>query len=629
MAFNRFRWVFCQLEMLRNCLPQNVRRVLKDLPKSLDETYERMLNEIGKVNPRQAYRLLQCLTVATRPLRVEELAEFLALDFDRTEHGIPALNQAWRWDDDQQGVLSTCSSLVVIVNNQSSGTRVVQFAHFSVKEFLTSDRLADLEADITRFHIHLEPAHTVIAQACLAILLRSDDNDGADVRSPLHGYAAENWVEHAQFENVSLRVEDGIRRLFDPTKPYFAGWLKSHIIDEKWKYFLPSALLDDHNLKSYYPSLLRKPASSIGDYAPLCLYHAALCGFHVPTQYLISEYPQHVNARVGYNQSALVAALSNQHLQVADLLHQNGADVEITCPGAVTPLHAASASRMIRVVRWLLEHGADGDSQMRDGSTPLLLAIRKGCLELVQTLLQHGVDVNTRDIDEHSPLHYASRLGHVDIVRLLIQHGADANTHVQKLFDLASSSGSAETVRHFIELGADINEPTGWECKTALHIASSKGHTDVVQLLIEHAADVNSRDRNHRTPLHLASVMGDASTIELLLQRGADFNARSKDDSTPLHRAAFSGSLGAVELLLQHGAEVNACNRAHMTPLHKSFLNDFKAPDVDVVRLLLENGANVDVKDGKGRTLIRIARSVRGIDSHMRQVLSEYGACVE
>jgi hypothetical protein len=62
-------------------------RVLKELPKSLDETYERMLKEIGKVNPHQAYRLLQCLTVATRPLRVEELAEVLALDFDGARMG--------------------------------------------------------------------------------------------------------------------------------------------------------------------------------------------------------------------------------------------------------------------------------------------------------------------------------------------------------------------------------------------------------------------------------------------------------------------------------------------------------------------------------------------------------------
>ena len=227
--------------------------------------------------------------------------------------------------------------------------------------------------------------------------------------------------------------------LSDPTKPYFARWLKSYIIDKKWKYFLCNLEVTNysdskfHHSNYNYSPLLRKPAPSIEDYAPSCLYYAALCGFYNLTPYLISKYPQHLNAGVGYNRSPLVAALFHQHFPVADLLRRNGAAVEIMSLAAVTPLHAASEDRMIHVVRWLLEHGADGNSRMQEGSTPLLLAIGKGCLEIVQTLLEHGLDVNTRDPQEHSPLHYASRFGHIDIVRLLIQHGADANSHIQKL----------------------------------------------------------------------------------------------------------------------------------------------------------------------------------------------------
>ena len=178
--------MFCQLEILQNCFPQNVRRVLQELPASLDETYERMLGEIWKANPDQAYRLLQCLTVATRPLRVKELAEILALDFDGDKDGIPVLKRDWRWDDEQQGVLATCSSLIVVVKADYSETRVVQFAHFSVKEFLTSDRLAVMKPDISRFHIRLEPAHTTIAQSCLAILFQSDQYGGANSASALY-----------------------------------------------------------------------------------------------------------------------------------------------------------------------------------------------------------------------------------------------------------------------------------------------------------------------------------------------------------------------------------------------------------------------------------------------------------
>src|SRR6266852_8322844 len=111
---DRFRWIFCQLEVLRDCLPPSVRRTLKELPESLDETYERILKEIKKPNRGLALRVLQCLVVAVRPLRVAELVEVLAVDFDDSE-GIPRLNADWRWEDQEQALLIACSRLVAIV----------------------------------------------------------------------------------------------------------------------------------------------------------------------------------------------------------------------------------------------------------------------------------------------------------------------------------------------------------------------------------------------------------------------------------------------------------------------------------------------------------------------------------
>jgi hypothetical protein len=129
-----------------------------------------MLREIRKPNQGHSHRLLQCLVVAIRPLRVEELSEVLAFDFN-TE-GMPQLNPGWRWEDQEEAVMSTCSNLVTIVKDRNS--RVVQFSHFSVKEFLTADRLVEPIRDVSRYHIQLEAAHTVLAQACLGVLLRLD-----------------------------------------------------------------------------------------------------------------------------------------------------------------------------------------------------------------------------------------------------------------------------------------------------------------------------------------------------------------------------------------------------------------------------------------------------------------------
>src|ERR1700733_1825562 len=211
--FNRFRWAFCQLETLRHCLPPSVHRTLDELPESLDETYERVLREIKKPNRNHARRLLQCLVVAIRPLQVEELAEVLAIDFDDAEE-IPKLNPSWRWEDQERAVLTSCSSLITIVDTGDS--RVVQFSHFSVKEYLTSARLATSSQDVSQYHITFETAHTILAQACVSVLLLDDDHDEqGDFKenAPLVVYAAVFWVRHAQFEDVASRIK-GMEHLF-------------------------------------------------------------------------------------------------------------------------------------------------------------------------------------------------------------------------------------------------------------------------------------------------------------------------------------------------------------------------------------------------------------------------------
>lgn len=215
--------MFCQLDWLRRCLPQRIRCALDELPETLDETYERTLQRIDEVNWRLAHRLFQCVAVALRPLRVEEVAEFLALDFKTGS--IPDLNPIWRPENPRDAVLSTCSSLLVVVNVGDS--QVIQFSHYSVKEFLTSDRIAKAGATVARFEVLMEPAHTVFAQGCLAILLKLSANSNRSTIEgvPLAHYAAQHWADHALLVKASRNIQDGMKRLFDPRKPHFALWV--------------------------------------------------------------------------------------------------------------------------------------------------------------------------------------------------------------------------------------------------------------------------------------------------------------------------------------------------------------------------------------------------------------------
>jgi ankyrin repeat protein len=288
----------------------------------------------------------------------------------------------------------------------------VQFSHSSVKEYLTSPRLASRSEGISRYHILLEPAHTILAQACVSVLLQLDDRvvkDGIYNRSPLAPYAARHWVLHAQFGHVSSDIK-GMAYLFDKDIPHFGSWLRLFDIDTK-----PDA-------SSIFPMFI-----SFDEPEAAPLYYAALCGFHDVAKQIIDKYPQDVDTRGGYYATPLVAALAGRHFETAQLLRNHGADPNIQCYDGRTPLHAAVQSGHLEMVRKLIEYSADVNAQNRIGWTPLHIASRlvQPNTDVVQLLLEHGVDVNTRAKDGSTALHEASAYGTLWVVRLLLEHGAN------------------------------------------------------------------------------------------------------------------------------------------------------------------------------------------------------------
>ena len=392
--------MFCQLEVLRHCFPPSVRRILKELPDSLDETYERILKEIRKPNQGHAYQLLQCLVSAVRPLRVEELAEVLTFDF--SSDGIPKLNLEWRWEDQEEAVLSACSSLVIIVKDGDS--RIVQFSHFSVKEFLTANRLAEPTRDVSRYHIRLEAAHTILAEACLGVLLRLDDRVDCDNIEdfPLARYAAQYWATHARFGNASSCIKEGMECLFDADKPHFATWL--WIYNEDWG------------------SPMNTPRPEKPEVVPL--YYAAILGFRDLAEHLISKHPEHVNAKGGSEVILMHAAARYGHADILSLLLEHGADVDER-DSSQTPLHRALCFGKLKAVRFLLDRGADISARDVDDWTPLHFALRGSVqdIQIIRLLLEHGADVNARDSSGYTPFQCTSQQ---EILELLSEYGAES-----------------------------------------------------------------------------------------------------------------------------------------------------------------------------------------------------------
>ena len=464
------------MDALRHCFPPNLRQYLNELPETLDETYDRILKGIHKSQKNNAHRLLQCLTVAVRPLLVEELAELLAFDFQAsTAGGIPTLKEDWWWDDQEEAVLSTCSSLIAIIPRDDS--RVVQFSHFSVKEYLTSSRLTQSpHGDVSRFRIDLEPAHTIMAQACLATLLQLDEHAStSDANgSPLVKYAAQHWVDHAQFEKVSSRIREGMDDLFDGSKPHFTAWVWKHDIDEGWSHFL-----------SFSPD------------GGSPLYYASFCGFYDLVERLIMKHPEQVNARGGRIVAPLPAALHKKHFRVANLLYSCGAVVDVRDDSGNTPLRVASRSGQVDIMRWLLDHYADANARNNFGGTPLSGAASSMHVDAVQVLLEHNAYINSQTDGGETPLYWVL---------------ADSRSR--------SEGKVSDTVRRLLEHGADPNICDNYH-STPLHEASSRGLLEAARLLLSSGAKVDAKNKWGRTPFLLAALNGHDEITKLLLEHGA------------------------------------------------------------------------------------------------------------
>ena len=562
--------MYCQLEYLSDCIPGRVRHALGELPGTLDGTYERTLREIKGADWEFARRLFQCVTVASRPLRAEELAEFLAFDFNAGP--IPKFREDWRLEDPLGAILSTCSTLLALVN--VNGSPVIQFSHFSVKEFLTSTRFAEKCDTIScRFHVSMAPAHTLVAQACLGILLHLDGNITKSVltKFPLAEYAAQYWVVHARFEGVSQTAEESMKHLFDRSKQHFAVWI--------W-IFDPRMPLMRYNRPE-------KPFPPRG--SPL--HYAVFCGLLSIVEFLVIESPQDVHSR-DYDHKSTPLHLASElgHVQVARLLIEHGADPIAMDKSGLTPLHVAVHKGRSDLARLLVEYGNHGRAR-----TLLHRAVvDRESLGLARLLLEHGANVSAGKEDVLTPLHFAVLHGSEGLTRLLLEHGADATAKAgqSSLLRWVVENGRENLARLLLEHGANITAEH-MSGATMLFQAVKDGREDFARLFLEHGADVTARNKDGSTLLHCAVENGREDLVRLLLEHGADITAERMNGATLLYQAVQDGRGDIARLLLENGADATAKNQDGFTPLHCAVENGRG----DLARLLLERGAEVTTKN--------------------------------
>ena len=467
---------------MRKCLKLDaLRKALATLPKTLDKTYERILSELDEAYADDASKVLQWLCYSKRPMKLTELVDVLATDLGDT----PQFNPDQRLPDPRD-ILTICSSLVSIMEEKdewsewsewSRPQHYLQLAHFSVKEFLTSDRVKD--ATIQRYACNESSASLIIVKASLAYLTYFQNFDDIDYvhaeKFPLYHYAAENWTDHFKalvYDESRAQMDSLAIRFLESDNDCFNNWVRM---------------------------ILHRPSiyDTEGGILPHPLYYLSLLGFTELASLLLKKGANLVLYRKRYHcehDSRLHELAPGSMGTTSRMPIYDKAGLNAPTGRYGTALQAASSYGKISTVKLLLDCGAKVNAPGGYFDSALQAASYEGNPELVQLLITRGADVNAKGGAFGNALRAACSSRMVPVVRILLDHGADVNAednnHDCALW-IASYWSETQLVKMLLDVGASLDE-LGKDGSHALQIAILKGHREVALLLLQRGANANA-----------------------------------------------------------------------------------------------------------------------------------------
>jgi len=614
--------VFQLQDICAQICDEDIRKAIKDLPKSLLETYERAIHRIMKAGKVQlAEKIFRCVAATKRPLRLEELQEVLAVEPGQTSR------RPDRVINDIFGLLPSCGDLVVIDEEYL----LVRFAHFTIKQFFLSvSNLPSLE----NFRFNPLQLDNHLGKVCVTYLnfndfktqvakfqrsvprLEPSDIIKASLSAGLSRKVADSWPSVgrrcklgalADYEVLrQLRIEVGFKDIISSTK------LQSHFpfLDYAKDFWL------DHTLNF---------TKADTDVWFLWAHLVSAEETQAPLPWTRAEW-------TSCTERVAEWILKHRHCALLRLiLEAHRTELSPECGGYL--LVRSAAEGLIRLFSIAIDSGI---YLPVDLVKALQEACRGGHIEVIEKLVMTKVDINAAPAStcNRTALQAAAQCGHVEIVGKLLAIGANVNAgpgrgNGRSAIQAAAEHGQMDILKILLSVKANINAPASEEGCTALQAAARNGHSEAVEMLLAANAFVDAAPAplGGRTALQAAAEGGHVDVVQILLMRNPDINAPPAihRGRTALSAAAEFGHLEIVILLLNAGVKVNGAISADNGRTEMQAAAG--GGHLEVMKTLLHAGARLDTPAAPnyGRTTMQAAAEM----GHLKMVKSLLAARVD
>lgn len=260
-----------------------------------------------------------------------------------------------------------------------------------------------------------------------------------------------------------------------------------------------------------------------------------------------------------------------------------------------TPLRlAARYSKDPAVIEWLVSMGAEIEfKDTRFGRTPLMWAITpEPRLAIIEALVRLGADVNAVSNSSGTPLIYAATVA-----------------QDPRIFEI------------LLKAGADVHSRDDRGQTALLTAAMMNPNPEVFSRLVAFGSKVDDQDLLYRSPLMLAAANGSVSVIEIIAKLTGDIDAPNANGVTALQQAVESNEAKALETLVKLGADLNRASEYGLTPLMRAV--DQRSPNLEIVKFLVNSGANIRAKDRKGKDVFAIIKDCEAQMPENKAVLNK------